>query len=440
MRFATTILAGILLLGGAATADTPALAKKAEVFAHDLQERFLFDGQVMCKRRLPTSARPFASFNMPDNAYMTGMYLGALSFEYDATNSNDARARARDALNALELLCTVSGQPGLLARAAVPMDAEWYDDGIWRESPDGEYRWRGDVSSDQMTGVFFGLAYAYLHTASGPEKRRIAAMASALVDHLERNDWRIVGYDGEPTQWGRYDPEYVSKVEPMNALLLLQHLKVTAYVTDLPKYHALYERMAFDEGYAEIAVNARRLRGPFPVNHSDDVLLYLAYAPLLSLMDEGREAEAYIASLRRTWEGDADTPGAKAERNPFFELITRHYLAPYFPDDYAELVEGDEAILAPLREFPFRMKWNRDTIEAYAAQFGFDADEPVISEEPGEGEAVPYDRHAKSWSALVGNPYEAGDNTADAATEYNGHDYLLSYWLARQLGVAGPSD
>lgn len=430
------VMAAAWAAAGMAQAETPSLALKAEVFAHDLEERFLFDGQVMCKLRLPTADRPFVSFNKPDNAYMTGMYLGARAFEFAATDNNTARSHARDAVDALELLVTVSGQPGLLARAAIPIDMDWHDDGIWRESADGQYRWRGDVSSDQMTGVFFGLAYGYSYIAGGTEKRRIAAMAAALVDHLVENDWRIIGYDGEPTEWGRYDYEYVSRVEPMNALLLLQHLKVAAYVTEDPAYQALYERMAFEEGYAEIAIEARRMRPPLPVNHSDDVLLFLAYAPLLALMDSPEEVAAYTASLRRTWEGTETTPGVRVERNPFFELITRYYLSQYFPEDFAPLAAGDEAVLAPLREFPFRMKWNRDTVAAYAEHFGFDPAEPVISAAPADGEAVPFDRRAKSWSALVANPFEAGDNTPDAPTVYNGHDYLLSYWLARMLGVA----
>ena len=441
MRFVTCLFAAAAMLGTALpAAATPTLAEKAEIFAHDLEERFLYDGQVMCKRRLPTEAVPFVSYNMPDNAYMTGMYLGALSFQFAATGSGAVRSQAREALRAVQLLCTVSGERGLLARAAVPMDADWHDDGIWRETEDGEYRWRGDVSSDQMTGIFFGLAYAYSYIGSSSEKRRIGAMARALVDHLEQNDWRIIGYDGEPTEWGRYDHEYVTTAEPMNALLLLQHLKVAAYVTEDPEYHALYERMAFDEGYLDIAIEARRMRGPFPVNHSDDVLLYLAYAPLLGLMDDQHEVQAYIASLQRTWEGVEGAQGVKEERNPFFELISRYYLSKYLPDEYDALGEGDEAILAPLREFPFRMKWNRDTVEKYAEEFGFDPDEPVISDEPGEGEAIPYDRRGKAWSALVANPYRAGDNTVDEGMEYNGHDYLLSYWLARMLEAAGPRD
>lgn len=439
MRFATCLLTAAVLAGAALpAAATPTLAEKAEVFAHDLEERFLLDGQVMCKLRLPTEAIPFVSFNKPDNAYMTGMYLGTLSMQFAATNSGAIRTKARESLRALELLGTVSGKPGLLARAALPIDMEWHDDGIWRETR--RHRWRGDVSSDQMTGVFFGLAYAYSYIASGVEKRRIGALAASLVDHLKENDWRIIGYDGEPTEWGRYDREYVTQSEPMNALLLLQHLKVAAYVTGDPDYHALYERMAYDEGYLDIALDARRMRGPFPVNHSDDVLLYLAYAPLLALMDDFREVEGYIASLQRTWEGIDGVPGAKAERNPFFELVSRHYLSKYLPEDYDALEEGDEAVLAPLREFPFRMKWNRDTVEQYAERFGFDPDEPVISDAPAEGAAIPYDRRGKSWSALVANPYQAGDNTVDEGMEYNGHDYLLSYWLARMLEVAGPRD
>src|SRR5690606_6618923 len=127
-------IAGLVVWGHALAqeAKPPSLALKAEVFTHDLEQRFLFDGQTACKRSLPTASIPFPFYNMPDNAYMTGMYLGSLCFQFRSDDTGNAREKARAALGALELLCTVSGKPGLLARAALPIDMEWHDDGIWR--------------------------------------------------------------------------------------------------------------------------------------------------------------------------------------------------------------------------------------------------------------------------------------------------------------------
>ncbi|HOV34300.1 MAG TPA: hypothetical protein PLX23_13155, partial [Candidatus Hydrogenedens sp.] len=60
------------------------LWKKAEIFQQDMEERFLLDGQALCKLALPNNKKGL-SYNMPDNAYMTGIYVGTLSMKYLVT-------------------------------------------------------------------------------------------------------------------------------------------------------------------------------------------------------------------------------------------------------------------------------------------------------------------------------------------------------------------
>ena len=112
------------------------LAQKAAVFEHDMHARFLLDGQALCKLKVPTPNRSFVAYNMPDNAYLTGIYLGTLAMKYAVTHDPATKAAAGECIKAVHLLCTVSGRPGLLARAAWPADRPMEDDGIWRDSPD----------------------------------------------------------------------------------------------------------------------------------------------------------------------------------------------------------------------------------------------------------------------------------------------------------------
>lgn len=85
-----------------------------------------------------------------------------------------------------------------------------------------------------------------------------------------------------------------------------------------------------------------------------------------------------------------------------------------------------------LRDFPLDMKWNRATIAGYEQQFGFTF-VPTKTRARGLGReyVVPIAQRGKSWSAWVADPYSWGDRTADSSVEYNGHDYLLAYWLGR---------
>lgn len=405
------------------------LAKKAEVFEHDMRARFLLDGQALCKLKHPAPPRNFVDYNMPDNAYMTGIRLATLSMKYAVTGADADKEAVSEALRALHLLCTVSGVPGLLARAAWPIDRPLDDDGIWRKSACGQYRWRGDVSTDQVDGTIFGFSLAHALAANEAEKAQIAADTAALVDYIHRNGLRIVDADGTYTRWGNYTPANVRGLERMNSLLWLQALKVAHQVTGEERFAALYRQYAVEHGYAEMSVTSRRLLNPTvrgAVNHSDDVLLYMAFENLLRLENDPELRKHYIAGYRRMWEGSNRFPGVKPEANPIYAFLAAKYL-------------DDDASVSPsidnLRWFPLDMKWNQDIIAGYAQQFGFTWDPAPRSPEPEENKPLPMDRRAKSWSSWVMDPYEPGaDRSIDSPIEYNGHDYLLGYWMGRYCG------
>ena len=432
-RQGVVVLCLIVLSGPARADESLTLAKKAALFEHDMQERFVLDGQALCKLKAPTETRPFVAYNMPDNAYMTGIYLGALSMQYAATRDTTVRAKASASIRALDLLCTVSGKKGLLARAAWPVDRPMDDDGTWRKSPHGEYRWRGDVSSDQMAGVFYGYALAYDLVASEEERKQIAARVAELADHVLDNDLRIIGYNGKVTTWGKYYPRYAKAWEKLNALLLLQLLKVAHHVTGESRFGEAYRHWAVDGGYAEAAVRARKMGDPLrrgTINHSDDVLLFLGYYPLLEYETDPELRRYYAAGLERTWTGTDRFPGVKPEANPFYAFVVHRFLG----DD-----SGDAAGINTLEWFPLDMKWNQGTIAAYKKVFRFVSDPTPASPEPKPGETVPVDRRAKSWSAWVMDPYAPGaDRAVDSAMEFNGHDYLMGYWVGRYARYIAP--
>ncbi|HNR33454.1 MAG TPA: hypothetical protein PKI11_21365, partial [Candidatus Hydrogenedentes bacterium] len=168
------------------------------------------------------------------------------------------------------------------------------------------------------------------------------------------------------------------------------------------------------------------------VNHSDDVLLFLAYEPLLRLETDPELRATLLDSFRRSWEGTERFPGMKPEANPLYAFLAAKYL-----DDASQV----EASVDTLRWFPLDMKWNRDTIARYEAQFGFTFDPAVRSPEPAPKAPLPIDRREKSWSAWVQDPYNSpGDRATDSPMVYNGHDYLIGYWMGRYYGYIGAED
>jgi len=40
----------------------------------------------------------------------------------------------------------------------------------------------------------------------------------------------------------------------------------------------------------------------------------------------------------------------------------------------------------------------------------------------------------------VQNPYVAGDSSEDQSVVYNGHDYLMGYWMGRWTGYIDPGE
>ena len=418
---------------GAGVRSDLTLARKAALFDADLAERFIpfGDGQVVARRWLPTAERPDVTYNMSDSAYLTGIYCATQTWRQRVTGDPEAARLASAGCAGLGHLATVSGRRGLLARGASPVEAPWFDDGVWRTSPDGRHRWRGNVSSDQVDGLMFGV-FVHLSETDAPDVRaRLAPVVGAIVDAIVDGGRRIVGYDGAPTRWGHYEMDYVRDREPMNALLHLQMVKVAHAVTGEPRYERAY-RQLIAEGYARIGERARLDEPPLRANHSDDVLIALALYPLLELEHDPTIRAQYLEAARRWYRGGAH-PGVGVEANPLAGFLWRHWT-------------GEAAGVAPgvdtLRRMPLDMKWNRDTIEAYSARFGF-AFEPgprVLEAAPGGG-PLPIDRRGRTWSFLVQNPYRPGtDRAPPAPFETNGLDYLLSYWFGRAHGLIGPRE
>ncbi len=461
------------------------MKKKAEIFEHDLRSRFMLEGQVLCKLRLPTEDVPFVSYDMPDDAYMTGMMAAVFSFKYAVTQDPADKQFVSLLLSGLHKLCHISGKKGLLARAWWPQDNPNFL-GLAREKrwtlneKEGVY-WNGDVSTDQMDGVFFGFYYAYKYAADVQEKALIAADVRELVDTLLENGCRIIDQNGNMTTWGDYTVEYTTKNTHLHGFLLLQHLKIAEYVTGDSKYGALYRKFAIEDGLAGYSVTTWLPMPPQMANHSDNVMHIMERLPMLELEEDPQLLEVYMQGLRTFaygyskeevvlpngmkpyefmadlferekgqfpspklaeavknfvqdfWNKDSLYHGVRIMGTPIYNFVFQKYL-------------GDEEEGVPvkaldtLRFFPFDMKWNSDTIARYEQQFDVKFDPSPRTPELPEDMPVPIDRRRKDWSAWVQNPYPVTDVEApkpDGGMEYNGHDYLFGYWLGRLYGFIG---
>jgi len=148
---------------------------RARRYTSWLRERLMPEGGVM---RVLFTDSTLANVNMyagtRDSPIWTGIYLGAEALRYMITGAPDAKEQIARTVRTLHRWWNISGDPGYLARYAVPSDAPQKvldifdpdDPEFHFDVPfEGEtWHWRGNTSRDQYQGVMFGMSLAYQAT------------------------------------------------------------------------------------------------------------------------------------------------------------------------------------------------------------------------------------------------------------------------------------
>ena len=253
------------------TAEHTTLAEKAEYFEEMMEKYFI--------RRGFTATRTFSdnldngTVDISDNdGLWTACYVAAESFRYGATGDEDALRKARRGMNALLFLTQITGIPGFTARAVRYPGEEGYGDGDteWTLSPDGSCEWKGETSSDEMTGHFFGFSVYFDLCADDTEKEKIRNALCAIGDHIIANNYRLVDKDGLPTTWACWNPQLLNYTDKwfaekgINSLELLAFLKVCYHVSGDEKYNTLRKEFIREHHYP---LNVAQGKGRAFVSH-----------------------------------------------------------------------------------------------------------------------------------------------------------------------------
>ena len=249
----------------------------------------------------------------------TGMYVAAACFRYKVTGEAQALEHARASMNALLFLETVTGVPGYFARSFALPGEDTGSGGEWHPTPDGKYLWKSDTSSDEVVGRFFGLSTYYDLCADDAEKQLIRGSVSRTMDYIIDNDYYLIDVDGEPTHWGRWNPDFFKTdgkfQKYLNSLEILSFLRTAHHMTGHEKYYEEYKKLIREYGYAKYALTATSNQ-PGMHNHSDDLLAFLSYYPLLKYETSDTLKEKYFyKSIRRAARLIHDT------RNPNWNFI-----------------------------------------------------------------------------------------------------------------------
>ena len=398
------------------------LGAKAALFEARIEARHERHGMIGSSRlRRPGDLATSETRDDDNDGLWTAMYLGAEAYRFAVTQAPEARARAKRAVEALMRLEAITGVAGFPARSFVSSKYPKPATGEWHATPDGQWWWKGDTSSDEIVGHYFGYALYYDLVATESERPAVRRVVARITDHLIQHDYNLVDLDGQPTRWGEWSERYFQTEEgkyeaPLRALELLAFLKTAHHITGDAKYAEAYaERVA--RGYATRLRDYRRWPGGGEINFSDDELAYLSYDPLLRYERDATLLAIYNESLAFTW------GQIRPDRNPLWNYISAARGAVTMTSEILqESARTLERIPLDLIDWTVVNSLRRDVkMQATLDRFEGPQLRAVLA---------PDERPLAKWNA---NPYRP-DGGSGGGSEDDGAFFLLPYWLGRFHG------
>jgi streptogramin lyase len=424
------------------------LAEKADYFFEICLARHVREPGLVekCSLSTPGDINTWQPRDDDNDGQYTSMYLAMESFRYAATKNPQAKTNAKKAFEALRFLQTVTETPGFVARTVIPSswtkmadpnrkisDRQWAEMTVenprekrvetrWHPSSDGKWLWKGDTSSDEITGHMFGYLFYYDLVADEEERQHVSRHIRRIMDYIIDGRYVLRDIDGTHTKWGVWSPEKLNN-DPdwapergINSVEILSYLKLAYHVSGQTRYQNEYLKLLNEYDYTS---NVRHAKTTNPTwrTHIDDELLALAYPCLLIHEDDPKLRCLYRESLDHWYSV------VKADCSPFFEFIygvcsgqtpQLEIFAAYLRDASLDLV-----------------RWTVDNSRR----------EDIRTVRMPEWEYLqtnhllpPSERGVIRWDE---NPWRAvqGD---EGNTESDGVWWLLPYWMGRYYGYIQP--
>ena len=398
------------------------LADKSKAFVERVQKRHVRWGMTSDSHlKVPGDLSSNQMVSSDNDGLWTQMYIAAEAFRYSVTKAADARANAKVGLEAMLRLESITGISGFHARSIIKIGEDLQPgDGEWHTTADGKWRWKGDTSSDEIVGHYFGYAVYYDLVADEAEREKIRGVVTRMTDHILNNNYQLIDVDGKRTRWGWWGPDAIWE-DPdelgLRALHILAHLRTAHHITGNPRYEQAYQELITKHRYHLLTRN-QKINYPGRVNHSDDELAFLSYYPLLIYEKDAKLREVYLQSLERSWQVE------RPERNPLWNFI-------YAACSGAKEFDREDSIRT-LQEIPM------DLIEwTVTNSHRLDVPMDLLADRFNRKQALivlPYDELPMTkWN---GNPYRI-DGGNGGRSEDDGAYFLLPYWMGRHHKLIG---
>ncbi|MBD1260988.1 hypothetical protein HZY62_10350 [Maribacter polysiphoniae] len=451
--------------------------EKAAYFTHLTEERHNRMGFI-CQNHL-SKQFDIDSYELAisdNDGQYTAMYGAAQAFRYAITGDKEAKAIADRSFKAVKWLVDITPEPGFPARVIIPVD--WHEtvneqyskeynkrhqknDPFWKDiyprfplSQDGKYRWKCDTSSDELAGHYFYYGIYYdLVAETEEEKAAVKQVVADVTDHLIRHSFKLVDYDGKPTRWGSFDPDYFNSIwgwdqRGLNSMMMLSFLNVASHVTEDPKYDEVSKMLRDEENYHINAMHPKEFFPPENVVPWDNNLGLMSFYGLINYEKDPELLMMYRLSLEYAWLNISKQKNAfwdglyGALANTFTKKVNEGYFNtrelfkenPLFAqsviDRYGKSSLDTRYIKETLQRIPLDLiGYEMDNTHRLDVLF-----DPTPAQEADMGwrmdsYALPIDE--RGHVRLDRDAFDLHDSEGNGYSEHEGTFYLLPYYFAK---------
>jgi hypothetical protein len=371
----------------------------------------------------------------------TAMYLASQVFRYKVTGSEDALMNCQESFDAMERLYSINPVRGFPSRSFA---RSGYIDRLgnperWQHSSDPEWDWKATTSSDEAIGHIFAFGVMAELLDSGDLKTRAIALIDTLMGHIVKNDLYMVDYDGKPTTWGRWNPDYVNARPKMvgdrklNSSNIIAMLQTGFHFTGNEKYRTKAFDLMENHGYLENLMRPMGEIGPAPPdsdewskmlseswNHSDDEMYFLGYWGLYRYAFNDSLRVAYKKAILDHWQTE------RPEKEGAWNIMTAMTGTNNF--DLHEAVWYLQQHPMDLIDWPISNSHRKDLLFI----------DPNFRNQTTATVLPPDERPVQRHNS---NMFTLDRNRGNGRSEYSAGDiWLLPYWMGRYLGVISAAD
>jgi hypothetical protein len=403
------------------------LEQKAEHFDKLTRQRHMRHG-LNCALSMskPGDLSTGTLVDSDNDGLWTSMYLAGELFRYAATKSDEVLQNCYESFDAMERLSQINHIEGFPSRSFERADYHLSDKSRWQPAEDPNWTWKATTSSDEIVGHIFVYSIFAEVVPDKEWRNRAITLIDDIMAHIVRNDLYLIDFDGKPTLWGKWNPEYVNQFPKqvgdrrLNSIEIIGFLQMAYHFTGKEIYKDKAYELFEKHGYLDNIMIPISTIGLVPGidlttewNHSDDELAFLSYWNLYKYAFTDELREKYFQTIKGHW--DIERP----EKNPLWNLI---YAMTGVTD-----FDLQESIWS-LKEFPLDMiSWSiqnslRKDLELLEPNFRNQTTREVLP--PDE----------RPMSKYNGNAFRL-DGGSGGNREYSGDIYLLPYWLGRYLNL-----